>query len=51
MRREHAKGDAALRGPAESLLLRLWGRAVPDGSVDLVGDPDAASAWLALGGA
>ena len=24
--RAHAKGDAALRGPAEALLLRLWNR-------------------------
>ena len=24
--REHAKGDVAFRGPAEALLLFLWGR-------------------------
>jgi predicted lipid carrier protein YhbT len=48
--REHAKGDAALRGRAEDLLLTLWGRPVPDGAVDTVGDPAAAEAWLTLGG-
>lgn len=48
--REHAKGDAALRGRAEDLLLRLWGREVAEGGVEIVGDPDAATAWLTLGG-
>jgi uncharacterized protein (TIGR03083 family) len=48
--REHRKGDAALRGRAEDLLLALWGRPVPDGAIDVVGDPAAAAAWLAVGG-
>ncbi len=48
--RAHRKGDAALRGSAEHLLLRLWGRPVPDGAVDVVGDEAAAGAWLSLGG-
>jgi uncharacterized protein (TIGR03083 family) len=48
--REHQKGDAALRGRAEDLLLALWGRPVPDGAVDVVGDAGAAADWLALGG-
>jgi len=48
--REHAKGDAALRGPAEALLLQLWGRPVADGAIEIVGDPAAAQAWLDLGG-
>lgn len=62
MRREHAKGDAALRGPAAALLLHLWGRAtqagntdaddsdtgVVTGQVDVVGDPAVADAWSAL---
>jgi uncharacterized protein (TIGR03083 family) len=48
--REHRKGDAALRGGAQDLLLALWGRPVPDGAVDVVGDDAAASAWLAVGG-
>lgn len=48
--REHRKGDAALRGRAEDLLLALWGRPVPDGAVDVVGDAEVAAAWLAVGG-
>ncbi len=41
--REHAKGDAALRGPAEALLLALW-RRVPldDPRLELLGDRAAA---------
>ena len=46
--REHAKGDAALRGPAESLLLSLWGR--PSGPIEVVGSPAAADAWSSIGG-
>jgi uncharacterized protein (TIGR03083 family) len=39
VRREHAKGDAALRGPAASLLLLLWRRApADDPSVEVIGD-------------
>ena len=34
---EHAKGDAAVRGPAADLLLALWNRRPLD-SVDIVGD-------------
>ena len=49
--REHAKGDAALRGPAAALLLRVWGRDDSSGGIDVVGNEDAAAAWLALGGA
>jgi uncharacterized protein (TIGR03083 family) len=51
VRREHAKGDAALRGPAAALLLRLWGRDDMGNGIEVVGDQDAAAAWLALGGA
>lgn len=39
----HAKGDAAVRGPASGLLLWLWGRA-PLESLDVIGDRDAAIA-------
>jgi uncharacterized protein (TIGR03083 family) len=46
--REHAKGDAALRGPAADVLLALWGRG--DDSVEIVGSRPAAEAWLAIGG-
>jgi uncharacterized protein (TIGR03083 family) len=50
LRREHAKGDAALRGPAESLLLALWGRGHRPPVIDVVGDTAVADSWLALGG-
>ncbi|MGI9644121.1 MAG: maleylpyruvate isomerase family mycothiol-dependent enzyme [Ilumatobacteraceae bacterium] len=46
---EHRKGDAALRGPAEMLLLVLMGRADRD-RLDVVGDPAAAAEWLDLPG-
>ena len=42
---------AVLTGTAEAMLLRLWGRPVPDGAVTVSGDADVAAAWLALGGA
>jgi uncharacterized protein (TIGR03083 family) len=48
--REHAKGDAALRGPAEALLLRMWNRPVGMATIDIVGDETAAAEWLALPG-
>jgi uncharacterized protein (TIGR03083 family) len=49
MRREHAKGAAALRGSAEALLLSLWGRR-HGAPVEVVGDQAVADEWLALGG-
>ena len=48
--RSHRKGDAAVRGTAEQLLLRLWGRALPDDALEVHGDADVAAAWLGLGG-
>ena len=49
--RQHAKGDAALRGPAEAILLRLWNRdSTRVAELDEVGDPAIAAAWLALPG-
>lgn len=58
LRREHAKGDAAIRGPAEAILLHLLHRAGAhagthagertDTAIDVVGDADAAVAWLTL---
>ncbi len=48
--REHAKGDAALRGPAAALLADLWGRRGAVGEIDIAGDPDVAASWLAIGG-
>ena len=44
--REHAKGDAALRGPAADLLLVLW-RRLPLDTVDVVGDRATAERFLA----
>jgi uncharacterized protein (TIGR03083 family) len=46
--REHAKGDAAMRGPAATLLLALWQR-LPLDDVDIVGDRDALDRFFALG--
>ena len=42
--REHAKGEAALRGPASELLLVLYGRAQP-GPETLIGDPAVLRLW------
>jgi len=44
--REHAKGDCALRGPADALLRALWRRASID-DVDVVGDRAIAEQFLA----
>jgi len=41
--RGHAKGDAAVRGPAQGLYLWLWGRA-PLADLDVHGDPSVATA-------
>jgi uncharacterized protein (TIGR03083 family) len=49
LERAHAKGAAALRGPAEALLLRLWNRD-SDRADELspVGDDGVLAAWLGL---
>jgi len=44
--REHAKGDAALRGEASDLLLVLW-RRKELASLDVVGDPAVAARFIA----
>jgi hypothetical protein len=44
--REHAKGDAALRGPASDVLLVLW-RRLPLDAVDVVGDATVAARFVA----
>jgi uncharacterized protein (TIGR03083 family) len=47
--RAHAKGAAALRGPAEALLLRLWNRDTDRaGELSPVGDGDVLDDWLTL---
>jgi len=43
---EHAKGDAALRGPASDLLLALWGRKGPE-ALEVIGDRAVAERLLA----
>jgi uncharacterized protein (TIGR03083 family) len=51
MIRAHQKGDAALRGPALPILLRLWGRDSGRGhELSPVGDEDVLANWLALSG-
>lgn len=45
--RAHRKGDAALRGPAQALLLSLWGRPHADtDALSPVGDEAVVDAWL-----
>lgn len=46
-----ATAAAQLSGPAEAVLLRLWGRPVPEGSIVISGDAAVAADWLELGGA
>lgn len=49
LRREHAKGDVAFRGPAEGLLLFLWGHeSAEDAAVETIGDASLASRWREL---
>jgi uncharacterized protein (TIGR03083 family) len=49
LRREHAKGDVAFRGPAEGLLLFLWGRLPAEkAGVEAIGDESIASRWNEL---
>jgi len=46
---EHARGDLALRGPAERLLLTAWGRFDPAAAdLDIIGDEDAVAHWAEL---
>ena len=44
---EHAKGDAAVRGPAADLLLALWNRRPLD-TVDVIGDRSVVERLLAV---
>jgi len=43
--KEHAKGDAAVRGDAEEVLLWVWGRPA---DVEIFGDEEVAKAWQTL---
>ena len=44
--REHAKGDAAIRGAANDILLVLWRRRSPS-TVDVIGDAEVAARFVA----
>ena len=44
--REHAKGDCAIRGTANDVLLALW-RRLPLSALDVVGDRDVAERFIA----
>ncbi len=48
--REHAKGDAALRGPAAEVLLALYHRDHDAAALSPVGDPAVVAAWLGVPG-
>lgn len=51
MRRAHEKGDAALRGPAEAILLRLVNRTIElTDPLAPVGDEQVLTAWLSIPG-
>ena len=47
--REHAKGDAALRGDAADLILALWER-VPLSKLEVIGDATAVDRLMAVAG-
>lgn len=49
MVRDHARGDAVLRGPAEAILLACWGRADTAG-LDIFGDEAVLAGWFGLSG-
>lgn len=50
-RREHAKGDAAVRGPASDLLLYMYKRLEePSDDMQIFGDDAAVAAWRSLPG-
>jgi uncharacterized protein (TIGR03083 family) len=48
--REHAKGDAALRGPAEQILLALYHRDHDASALSPVGDEAVLAGWLGAPG-
>jgi len=52
VRKEHAKGDAAVRGIAAAILLGLWNRPLPEGwvSPEVIGNTAVAAAWMNLPG-
>ena len=51
MIRAHQKGDAAVRGPAAPVLLRLWGRdSGRDDELSPIGDESVLAGWLSMSG-
>jgi len=47
--REHKKGDVAFRGPAEGLLLFLWGhQRAEEAGIETIGDASLAARWREL---
>jgi uncharacterized protein (TIGR03083 family) len=49
VRRQHAKGDTAVRGPASGLYLWLWNRQTPQAAgLEVLGRPDLVEAWSAV---
>lgn len=46
VRAEHAKGDVAVRGPADALLLFCWHR--PVGGIEIFGDESLIDRWFEL---
>jgi uncharacterized protein (TIGR03083 family) len=47
-RREHAKSDTAVRGPASDLLLWLWNRQAADGHLETFGDAAVVEGWTRI---
>lgn len=49
-RREHAKGDAAVRGPAADLLLFMFNRTEQTGEMAVFGDESVVTEWRSIPG-
>jgi uncharacterized protein (TIGR03083 family) len=47
-RREHAKADTAVRGPASDLLLWLWNRQPAAGRLEVFGDGSVVDGWVRI---
>jgi uncharacterized protein (TIGR03083 family) len=47
-RREHAKADTAVRGPASDVLLWLWNRRPPTAPLEVLGHTSVATGWTQI---